>query len=244
MTDAPNDAFDPGDLLRRLRPHGGDEYLAPGDDPRADALLHMIVSREIDAGRSARHARRVVVLVAAITVVGASAAAAVIMSRSAGNPTELSCYSSADVKTAMQVAILPDTQRTPIEQCAELWTDGRIARDGAPHLVACVTDADIVAVIPGDDSSCIAAGWVVMASSPSSPSEPITDRTSELTQALSERFAGQCLDRATAVETVEDLLHELQLSAWTVADNTTDPDACAVPIPQVKTRSVELISLP
>ena len=90
-------------------------------------------------------------LVAGLTVVGASAAAALIVSRSAGNPMELSCYSSSDVVTAVQVAILPDTKHTPVEQCAELWSDGRIATDGAPHLVACVTDADIVAVIPGDD---------------------------------------------------------------------------------------------
>jgi hypothetical protein len=241
MTGAPNDAVEPGDLLRRLRPHTGDEYLSPGDDPRADALLHLIVSRELDGRRPARHARRVVVLVAAITVVGASAAAAVIMSRSAGNPTELSCYSSSDVETAVQVVILPDTQLTPVEQCAELWSDGRIASDGAPHLVACVTDADIVAVIPGDDSSCAAAGWVVMASS---PSEPIADRTSELTQVLSDRFIDQCMDPATATKAVEEVLHELALSAWTVADNTTSTDACAVPFVDVRTRSVGLISRP
>ena len=94
MTGAPNDAVDPGDVLRTLRPHLGDEYLTPGSDPHAEALLHRIMSREIESGTPARHARRVVLMVAGLTVIGASATAALISSRSAGNPTELSCYST------------------------------------------------------------------------------------------------------------------------------------------------------
>ena len=240
MTGGPNDIVDPGELLRRLRPHEGDEYLASGQDPRAEALLYRITSRELVVRAPVRRTRRVVVLVAGLTLVGAGAAAALIASRSAGNPTELSCYSSSDVMTAVQVAILPDTKLTPVEQCAELWSDGRISTDGAPHLVACVTDADIVAVIPGDDSSCAAVGWIAA----SLPSQPVADRTSELTQALSDRFVDQCMDPETAVKTVEAVLLQLELTEWTVDDNTTSSDSCAVPVVNVDTRSVGLISLP
>ena len=76
MTGAPNDTVDPVELLRRLRPHGGDEYLTRGANPRAEAVLNRITSREIDVRAPVRRARRVVLLVAGLTVVGASAAAA------------------------------------------------------------------------------------------------------------------------------------------------------------------------
>ena len=48
MTGASNDIVDPGELLRRLRPHVGDAYLTSGADPRAEALLNRITSQEID----------------------------------------------------------------------------------------------------------------------------------------------------------------------------------------------------
>jgi hypothetical protein len=240
MTGAPNDPIDLDDVLYRLRPHAGDEYLAPGSDPHAEALLERISSR-IEGSRPRRHARRVGVLVTGLAVVGASATAALIVSRSAGNPTELSCYSSPDVDAAVQVAVLPDAQRTPVEQCAELWSDGRISSDGAPHLVACVTGADVVAVIPGDESSCAAAGWT-LAAVPSS--QPDGDRTSELVQVLSDRFVDQCLHPESAAQAVEDVLIELGLSQWTIDDTTTDSDSCSAPVVDVATRSVRLISLP
>ena len=86
----------------------------------------------------------------------------------------------------------------------------------------------------------MAAGWVAAAP----PSEPVADRTSELTQVLSDRFVDQCMDPATAAKTVEAVLHELELTQWTVDDNTTNSDSCAVPVVNVDTRSVGLISLP
>jgi hypothetical protein len=127
VSGVPDDDFDSGDLLRRLRPHRGDGYLAPGEDPHADALLQQIMGQDVDRARPARRGRRVAVLVIGATVVGAGATAALIQSRQAGNPTVLGCYSSSDVEHARQVGIEPDARRTPIEQCAELWSDGRIS---------------------------------------------------------------------------------------------------------------------
>jgi hypothetical protein len=241
MTGIANDNVDPNVLLRRLRPHGGDEYLDPGVDPRADTLLRDILSRDAGGRYMPRRARRVTLLVAGLTVVGAGAAAAMIVTRSPHDTTQLSCFSSADVQHAVQVAVLPDTQRTPVEQCAELWSDGRLASDGAPQLVACVTDADIVAVIPGDESSCAAAGWALAAAP---PTVPIADRTAELTATLSERFVEQCMKPDAAVRTVEDVLAELDLQTWTVHDATTNPEWCAAPSVEVRTQSVNVVSFP
>jgi hypothetical protein len=106
--------------------------------------------------------------------------------------------------------------------------------------VACVTDADVVAVLPGDDATCAAAGWVLAAV----PSQPISDRTSELPGVLSDRFVDQCLDPAMATQTVEEVLDQLALTQWTIKDSTTSPDSCSAAVVHGDTRSVELISLP
>ena len=240
MTGSTNDDFDSGNLLRGLRPHRGDEYLAPGADPRAEALLDRIVSQELDGKGSARYARRVALLVIGATVVCASAAAALILTRRPGDPTVLSCYSSSDVEQALQFAIPPDAQRTAIEQCAELWSDGRISTNGPPGLVACVTDADIVAVLPGDEAACAAAGWVLAATS----TGPGIDRTSDLTNTLSDRFADQCVNPDAAIATVEQVLDELGLVEWRIDDRTTDPESCTAPIVDVPSRSIDVVSLP
>lgn len=241
MTRTPNDNVDPNEILRKLRPHASDGYLEPGDDPRADAILRQITARDADASQMARRARRVVLLVAGLTVVGAGAAAAMIVTRSPRDTTVVSCFSSSDVKSAVQVLITPDVKRTAVEQCADLWSDGRISSDGAPQLVACVTDASLVAVVPGDESSCVAAGWGV-AISPAT--EPIADRTGELTDTLSDRFVDQCMNAETAAETVDDVLAELGLGTWKVHDSTTNADWCAAPAVDTDTRTVNLISVP
>jgi hypothetical protein len=187
-----------------------------------------------------RHRRFAVAFVIGVTAVGATAATALILTRTAENPTVLTCYSSTDVATAVQVALQPDAQLTPIAQCGELWSDGRLSSNGPPQLVACVTDADIVAVLPGDATSCADAGWTVAAP----PTEPVTDRTSELTTLLSDRFVDRCLNAAMATKTVEDVLAELGLTGWTIDDRTTTSDACVAPVVDVSTRSIGLISLP
>jgi len=241
MTGVPGDAPDPGELLQALRPRRTDEYLAPGDDPQADALLQQLMSLDLGTHRTRTRARRIAALTVGITVVGASATAALMLSRSAGNPTVLSCYSSAEVTAGAQVVIVPDRDRTPVEQCADLWSDGRISTDGAPPLVACVTTADIVAVIPGDASTCTAMGWVVAAIAPDAHA---ADPTSALPDMLSNRFGGQCLDLPTAVKAVEDVFVELEVVDWTVRDSTTDSDSCTVAVVDVDARTVELVSRP
>jgi hypothetical protein len=152
----------------------------------------------------------------------------------------LACYSTAEVATAVQVAIAPEPGRPPVEQCAALWSDGRISSGGAPTLTACVTDTGIVAVLPGDDRSCLAAGWVVAASS----TQPPAERSPELTNALSDRFAGRCLDVESAGRAVEDVLVQLGLTGWAIDDRTPEGAGCAVPVVDVASRTVALVSLP
>ena len=240
MNGPPEDAGEPGELLHALRPYPVDEYLAPGDDPGADALLRHVMSLDIDGHKRHSRGRRVAVLAIAITVVGASATAALVTSRSAGNRAEVSCYSSADVHAAKQVVLSADSRRTPLDQCADLWSDGHISSGGAPALVACVTSADIVAVVPGDNSTCTTHGWAVAVVA----TEPTEDPAPALTSTLSDRFAGQCLDPDSAAQAVAAVLADLHATDWSVHDGTANPDWCAVPVVDVASRTVELVSHP
>jgi hypothetical protein len=240
MTGERDDPADPGELLQVLRPYGDHGYLAPGDDPHADALLQHLMSLDVGTRSSRSRTRRVVLLAVGLTVVGASATAAFVMSRPAANSTVMSCYSSADINAATQVVVVPDSSRTPVEQCAELWSDGRISSSGAPALVACVTPSDIVAVVPGDQSTCTLRGWAVLAV----PTESTTNPTSDLTATLSDRFLDQCLDPGAAAIVVENALVDLGVTQWSVSDSTTNPDWCAVPAVDANTRTVHLVSHP
>ena len=228
------------EILRALRPSGRYEYLNVGDDPGADAMLHRITTTDVRR-RTAKHPRRVIVLaVAATAVVGATAAAAIVLTRPAGNATALACYSSADVEHAVQVAIEPDGQRPPIAQCADLWSDGRIDTRGAPALVACVTPADIVAVLPGDQGTCAAVGWIA--------ADSITDvdagAEAQLNSRLSERFADRCVTPDEATRAVADVLDELGLADWTVKPAAAEAEGCVVPAVDAAQRSIDLVALP
>ena len=77
------------EILRALRPADRDDYLNVGDDADADAMLLRIVTTDVRRPR-AKHPTRVIVLVVAGTaVVGATAAAAIVLTRPAGNATAL-----------------------------------------------------------------------------------------------------------------------------------------------------------
>jgi hypothetical protein len=103
-----------------------------------------------------------------------------------------------------------------------------------------VTDTDIVAVLPGDDAVCAAAGWALAAIS----TGPGIDRTSDLTNTLSDRFADQCVNPEAAIHTVEQVLDQLGLAQWTIDDRTTDTESCTAPIVDVPSRSIDVVSLP
>ena len=227
-------------ILRALRPPGSAGYLNLGDDPRADAMLQQIMTLE-DRRWRAKHPGRVIVLVVAGTaVVGATAAAAIVLTRSAGNATALACYSSADVDRAVQVAIEPDGQRPPVAQCADLWSDGRIDTRGAPALVACVTPADIVAVVPGDDSTCATVGWVAA----DIATDAQAGAEAQLNSRLSGRFAGQCLTLDGAARAVEEVLDQLRLEGWSVSPPAPEAQGCIVPAVDAGERSIDLVAVP
>jgi hypothetical protein len=231
--------LDPNQVLRELRPPARSGYMWPGENPHADELLRQITVRQDRLSRRRRRARIVVVVAATSVVIGGTAAAAVVIVRRADDPTRLACYSGSDVETAIQFAIEPESGKTPLEQCAELWSDGRLGSAGAPSLVGCVTDADIVAVLPGDAAACAAAGWDL--ADAATPVE--VDPAALLTSELSDRFAGECINVDAASEEVHGVLARLELSDWTVVDHTTG-ESCTVPVINVESRAIELISRP
>jgi hypothetical protein len=226
------------EVLRQLRPPAVSDFLEPGENPHADQLLQRIISSGVGARRPSRRLRLVVAVAAGTAAIGATAAAAVVLTRQAGNPTVLACYSNADVDTANQVAIEPDPARTPVEQCTPLWSDGRLGTGEAPPLVACVTDADTVAVLPGDHSACANAGWVSADTSPEANSDPSV----LLPSLLSDTFAGRCMNVAAATAAAQDVLDQLGLAGWTIRDRATAA-TCTVPVVDVDARAIDLVSL-
>ena len=66
----------------------------------------------------------------------------------------IGCYDSADLSA--NTTIQSYEGGDPVALCAALWSQGdvRTGDTTPPHLVACVLDTGVVAVFPGDDSTC------------------------------------------------------------------------------------------
>lgn len=201
---------DPVELLRALAPTGDRGRVDAGVDAEADAML-----RAVTGGVRGRHRRRrfVVGAVVATGALGAGAVAAVIESRQPSDATAIACWSSADLDSAAQVAVVADGT-PPVEQCGDVWATGVLGAPAPGPLTPCVTDSGIVAVVPGAETVCAGLGWTV-AGEPERGGE--LARSSRLVPALVERFADRCVAPARARPVAEAVLAEIALD-WSIDD--------------------------
>lgn len=226
---------DPFDLLAGVVARS-DEYLAPGDDSRADALLERLVSSDravITASRPVvghtvpfRRRRAVIAATAvAALVVGGGTVAALVLLRRPADPVTLLCYSEAAAEPATKVAMAIDPEQTPVDQCSPLWSDGTLGVDGPEDLVACVAELEVTVVIPNTIGGCESLGW-----SPAASPTP-TDRVDQLVAAEVPELFDNCIeDLDEARRRVEAMLVDLGAAdTWdvTVSGSISPDRPCA-----------------
>lgn len=205
---------DPFELLSSLRGNDATEYLAPGEDPVADALLERILSSEsADRPRRRAHRRRVVSGVLVGVVIGSSAVAAALWLDQPSDPATLSCYSEASTDPDVQVGLTIDPDSTPVEQCTELWSDGTLGSGEPPPLTTCVTTNGITAVLPGDETTCVELG--LAGRDPAvAPDEALA---AQIVGRISERYPTECVDSIkAATDLIETILTDLGADDWEV----------------------------
>ena len=226
-----------------------DRPLEPGDDERAELLLRQVTGGS-GAGRvpgerlhTHRRSRRVVTAIAVASVLGAGVAVAAIWTTQPADAVTVLCYSSVDVKPEVVVGLVAAPDATPAEQCAEPWTDGRLGRGEVPGLVACVSDLDATAVLPGDESACGRLGWAL-----AEPRTAAADIDVLVAQAIPGSLGECTTDLVAAQSTIERILADLGADAWTVA---IAPDAaitadrpCAAPAISAETHVVTVVAVP
>lgn len=224
------------ELLRRLRPERAESgYLERGADPTADHLLETTLAVPMQRRRGRRQRRIFVGITVGIVLTGAGATAAVLHSRQPEDPTMVLCYSEPRATESMLAAETPALDIGPMQQCSNKWTDGTFGSDGAPPLVACVTSADLVAVLPGDASTCIENGWT-LAEIPAVP-QPAT----VLADALSDRFVDTCLTDQEATASATQVLADLGLTGWQVAAAGDGASGCHYPMSDVGRRLIKIV---
>lgn len=233
---------DPFELLSVLRPTTTGDFLAPGDDPAADALLSRIVS--IDPTRqSPRRRRRRLVLPVTLTfvVVASGAIATAVWLDQPTDPALLACYSEPSADPAEQFALVIDADSTPAEQCATLWQDGTFGTGEPPSLTSCVTPDGITAVMPGDATTCTALGWARL-DTPLSDEQLLAPR---IMSEVSGRYPTECVESVDEAETlVRTILSELRADTWRVrVERETSPDRpCAYVAIDAPNRTVLIVA--
>lgn len=239
---------DPFEMLGELRPPDADAPLAVGEDPVAEAMLVSILLGETagaeptDAPVRRRRRRRALVAAIAAFVLGTAAVAAAIWWAQPADPTAVSCYSEASADPQAQVEMGADPDRPPAEQCRRWWVEGPLGTGEVPPLTACVTADGITAVVPGGDTVCESIGMARRA--PGLDDGQADDVA--IVAAVSERFAGQCHDTATAEAILDDILAEFPDAAWRVEVTvpTNETLACAVVSPMLDDRRFLVAAVP
>lgn len=236
---------DPFELLSSLRSDDNDDYIKPGDDPTADALLKRIMdgtTASSSTPRPGRRRRRVVAgAVAGVLVASGAVAAAAVWLDQPADPATLSCYSDASLDPEVQVGLPIDAESTPVEQCAALWRNGTLASGDAPPLTACVTSDGITAVIPGDDESCTSLG--LAGRDPGvDPGETVAAR---VVSTISDQYPTDCVDSVDqAVAIVEEILADVEADGWEVrpAGAISDERPCAYSAVDASTQVVLIVT--
>lgn len=235
---------DPFELLASLRGDDTDDYIKPGDDPTADALLKRILDGTTVASstpRPSRRRRRVVAVAVAGVLVASGAVAAAVWLDQPADPATLSCYSDASLDPEVQVGLLIDAESTPVEQCATLWRDGTLASGDAPPLTACVTTDGITAVIPGDDKTCTTLG--LPGRDPGV--DPDDTLAARIASTISDQYPTDCVDSVDqAVAIVEEILADLEADDWRIRPTgaITDERPCAYAAVDASTQVVLIVT--
>ncbi|NLE80502.1 MAG: hypothetical protein GX610_13120 [Rhodococcus sp.] len=214
------DPTDPLELLRRLRPPRDPRPLERGDEPAMDAVLDGVLQRLETGARPrdhrARGRRRGRLLAAflAVGVAGGASAAAAIWHETTRPDHRLvvSCWSDLQPSAFWEARIEPND--SPIDACGEPWTNGYFDTSGPPPLAACVTDSGIIAVVPGDQSTCATSGLTVL--QPGFEPDGTIPDDERLHQLLAIPLLETCADEHDTVSLIDTVFNDQGLTDWTV----------------------------
>jgi hypothetical protein len=239
-------SVDPFDLLNAMAGERDDAPLTAGEDPKAEALLRSIIDTDesatvakVVAFKHRRTGQAILGAGVVLAVIGGGTVAALWIARRPADPVTLVCYSAGVVEPDETVGLQIDPSIGAIEQCGRLWRDGTLGTGSAPELAACVTDAEVTAVVPGSDQTCAELGLAVAAAP--TPGDVLS---AEVAAAVPELF-GECIDDLdVAGERVAALLDELGASDWSVrVEGATSPDKpCAANSIDAALRTVVIIA--
>ncbi len=232
---------DPFDVLRVMAPPAPNRAVLPGQDLAADSMLERITSdSRVGIPRRGRWRWSVRVLVAAFSttlVVGGGVAFAV-WSRKPADPVTVVCYSEVSREPSLRVGLHAAPELSSTDQCRAAWVGGAFdGLDVPERLVACVSDAGLTVVVPGDEAAC---GRLGFARAEVGPTQSIDARVGEQVPAL---LTGCVTDPDDAIARVSDLFQSLGASEWSVQVDTpvTNDRPCYGNLIDAESRVVHLI---
>jgi len=209
---------DPFELLKAINPVPALNEIRGSDSQ----LLADIITSPVPA-RSKR--RRWWWIGSSVLLVGAGATAYALMrSEPAKDPTSVVCYSEAARPPAIQ-SVLP-AQMDPVAACGQLWAKGEFGLGDVPRLTACVTDTNIVAVIPGEEHVCEQLGYTLWNGVIDEDAQTVIAFQDEINQTLGRT----CYPRDAGIEIAVEIMARYGLTGWTTAliENWGDDRPCTV----------------
>ena len=218
----------------RVRPGRSTDYLRPGEDPIADALLQRITA---NAPRRRRWSRTTFFVTGACILAGASVTTAVLRSRTADDPTVVNCYATDDIGNAQIQLLAGEADRTAVEQCRELWRDGTFETPVPVELVACVNPNGAVAVLPGTEAACAQHGFDVADVGDGSEPHPATELMGRLSA-----FADDCFDPEQAIAAATEVKSELALDDWVIDSSRAAEGFCNIFSVEAANRTIVVVA--
>ncbi|MDQ6726810.1 MAG: hypothetical protein M3066_11685 [Actinomycetota bacterium] len=222
---------DPLVLLRAANPVRNAEIAGLASSEAAVDLLHRIILEPVPGQTSGlRRRRRLVPMLAALSLCGGAVAYAVV-NRPVSKPQYASCFATADVHAVAQV-VIPGGRR-PAAACADLWVRGAFGDPATPVLAECVLDSGTVGVFPvvaGADPCAALKLSPVPGPTPNpdpgpsgtapSPAANADDAFGAFEKAALDRFlASPCVGPAEGRAVVREELDRGGLKDWTVQDS-------------------------
>lgn len=233
----------------RRHPETWGEFVDDVTPDDVDRLVVGIVSGERAQAREAQHRRRrlrrVVAGAGLVVVLSAGAVAANLLG--SGQPTQpnllVACRAEADPRAD---AVVIDSLDDPIGGCAEQWATGefrgRWPSAEGPPLVACISNAGVVEVYPGDAGVCSGLGYA--------EADPTLSPENQAIVNLNERVAADinaqpCASSEEVADRAERILAESGLERWSVSVSPGHEHApCAKVALDATMRSLTVVSFP
>lgn len=248
----PDEVTDDDVIAEWIREHP--EVWAEASDPMSPAFVEGVIVDIVSGARMARlneretrrHRNLVAGFVAALVVAGGAVGVAALVR--SGQPTQptagVACREAPGVDA--DVIVIEPTD-DPVGGCEAVWAAGRFSETPlsggeAPALMACISDAGVIEVYPGDAETCTRLGL--------SNADPALDVENQAIVALQERLANEinlqpCVTAEDAAAIGLRIVEESGLAGWTVEIRTDSAGAsCAKAAVDTTRQVVEVVKFP